>query len=394
MSHDRVFDALVIGAGLAGSAAAFHLSKFGYSVLVLEREAVPKPKVCGEYFSAECVPLLREIGVSPELLGAVPIHTFSLHSKHMRLLRPFKKIGFGLSRMALDQACLNQARQIGAKVLPDTSVTDVQQVNDTLFSVQSASGDFLTRAVFVATGKHDSRRLRQRVGHENSAIGFKTYLHLHPERRPSLQNHLALFLFPTGYAGLVNIESGLTSFCFVIDKKTYRRVGATFESCRNFLLTKNPTLRDFLEGSVETISHPLSIANIPYGFLESTPSPLYFLGDQFAVMPSFSGTGLATALLTAKMATLCHQEDPLQGTLHFHKWGRHIFLPKLKLSYSLHQILKTPLLPDVLLTCFKSCPQIVDWLVEKTRVKFFPGPSNAKDLPLRAPNSCHQTARS
>jgi len=393
MSLDHIFDAVIVGAGLAGSAAACHLARLGYSVLVLEREEVPKPKVCGEYFSAECIPLLREIGVAPELLGAVPIDMVSLHASHTSLMRPLKKIGFGLSRTTLDQACLEHARQIGAQALLGVAVTDIQRGDVAPFLVKSSSGEFFAHSVFVATGKHDTRRLRQRVGRENSAIGFKTYLHIHPERLPDLKNRLALFLFPTGYAGLVDIEGGLTNFCFIVDKKTYRREGSSFKSCRDFLLTKNHALRDFLQGSVETLSHPLTVANIPYGFLESTPSPLYFLGDQFAVMPSLSGTGLATALLTAKMATLCHHADPENGAVHYHEWGRQIFAPKLKLSYPLHQIFKTPILPDALLTCIKSFPQILDWLIEKTRVRVFLEPSNVKGLPLHAPNSCHRTAR-
>lgn len=393
MSRDRVFDAVIVGAGLAGSAVAFHLATRGLTVLVLEREDVPKPKVCGEYFSAECVPLLREIGVAPELLGATPIDTLALHTSHTRLVRSFKKIGFGLSRTVLDQACLDRACQIGAQVFRGTTVTDVRHTESSLFSLNTSSGEFLARSVFIATGKHDARRLRQRVGCENSALGFKTYLRLRPERLPDLQNRLALFLFPTGYAGLVNIEGGLTNFCFIIDKKTYRRLGSTFKSCLDFLLTRNLALRDFLKGSTDTLPHPLSVANIPYGFLESTPSPLYFLGDQFAVMPSLCGTGLATALLTAKMAALCYQEGPEHGALRYHEWGQRVFAPKLKLSYPLHQLFKTPPLPDILLTCLKPFPQIVDWLIEKTRISFFPESSNAKGWPLRAPNSCHQTAK-
>jgi len=40
-------DVIVVGAGAAGGAAAFHLAARGRSVLVLEAQAMPRPKACG-----------------------------------------------------------------------------------------------------------------------------------------------------------------------------------------------------------------------------------------------------------------------------------------------------------------------------------------------------------
>ena len=42
-----VFDVVVIGAGAAGSAAAFHLAQRGRSVLVLDEAPFPRSKACG-----------------------------------------------------------------------------------------------------------------------------------------------------------------------------------------------------------------------------------------------------------------------------------------------------------------------------------------------------------
>ncbi|MFM7515048.1 MAG: NAD(P)/FAD-dependent oxidoreductase, partial [Cyanobium sp.] len=38
---------IVVGAGAAGAAAAFHLSARGHRVLILEAEAMPRRKPCG-----------------------------------------------------------------------------------------------------------------------------------------------------------------------------------------------------------------------------------------------------------------------------------------------------------------------------------------------------------
>ena len=39
---------LVVGAGPAGAATAYHLAKAGIDVLVLEKSAFPRDKICGD----------------------------------------------------------------------------------------------------------------------------------------------------------------------------------------------------------------------------------------------------------------------------------------------------------------------------------------------------------
>jgi geranylgeranyl reductase family protein len=44
---ERTWDCLIVGAGPAGATAAYHLAKAGRSVLLVEKAALPRPKVCG-----------------------------------------------------------------------------------------------------------------------------------------------------------------------------------------------------------------------------------------------------------------------------------------------------------------------------------------------------------
>src|SRR5437763_17214352 len=62
------YDAIVIGAGPAGSTAALLLARAGWSIAIVEKSSFPRRKVCGEFISATSMPLLHELGVLDDFL--------------------------------------------------------------------------------------------------------------------------------------------------------------------------------------------------------------------------------------------------------------------------------------------------------------------------------------
>lgn len=72
------FNVIIVGGGLAGLTSALHLSKHGLSVLLIEKNAYPKHKVCGEYISNEVLPYLKALDFDPFDFGAKKIDHFSL----------------------------------------------------------------------------------------------------------------------------------------------------------------------------------------------------------------------------------------------------------------------------------------------------------------------------
>ncbi len=55
-----LFDAIVVGAGPAGSTVAIQLARAGWSVTLIERQRFPR-KVCGECIAASNLPLLAAL---------------------------------------------------------------------------------------------------------------------------------------------------------------------------------------------------------------------------------------------------------------------------------------------------------------------------------------------
>src|SRR5204862_4938424 len=67
LAMNAAFDAVVIGAGPAGSATAILLARAGWSVALVERQRFPRRKVCGECIAASNLPLLHALGVGAEV---------------------------------------------------------------------------------------------------------------------------------------------------------------------------------------------------------------------------------------------------------------------------------------------------------------------------------------
>ncbi len=114
--HDR-FDVAVIGAGPGGSSAAAALAALGWNVLLVERDRLPRHKVCGEFLSPESQGTLRELGLHADLSALRPIELteVQLVSRHGRqLVVPLPAPGWGVSRYAMDAGLAAAAQRRGA----------------------------------------------------------------------------------------------------------------------------------------------------------------------------------------------------------------------------------------------------------------------------------------
>jgi flavin-dependent dehydrogenase len=68
-----------------------------------------------------------------------------------------------------------------------------------------------------------------------------------------------------------------------------------------------PHLAMRLGGAEPLLDKPITVTHIPYGYIRrATQDGLYCIGDQAAVIPSFTGDGISIALHTARSAVAAY----------------------------------------------------------------------------------------
>src|SRR5262249_46295116 len=118
----RVWDVVVIGAGPAGSLAARELARRNCTVLLVDRAAFPRWKVCGSCLNGRALAMLDEAGLGdlPERNEAVPLSAFHLAGGG-RAATVSLPGGVALSRSRFDAALVEEAIREGAAFLPQTT---------------------------------------------------------------------------------------------------------------------------------------------------------------------------------------------------------------------------------------------------------------------------------
>ncbi|KMS56111.1 electron transfer flavoprotein [Novosphingobium barchaimii LL02] len=296
-------DALVLGAGLAGSAAACLLARGGANVLLLERESRAHHKVCGEFLSVEAVAHLRQLGIDPAALGAAPIKRIRLLDGKMEVEAPLPFEALGLSRHALDEVLLSRAEAAGVKVERGVRVLELGGGG-----VRTSHGSRTGHHVLLATGKLPIREGNNSPPRRaaNGFVGFKMHYRLAPPATRRLAGTIVLALFEDGYAGLQMVEDGRANLCLVLRRSRLPFIGGDWNGVRRWL-GENPALRNLLADAEPLFERPVTIANLAYGVPahHGEDGAVLRLGDQWGMTASLTGDGMAIALRSAFLAARC-----------------------------------------------------------------------------------------
>ena len=302
--HDEV---LIIGGGVAGCSAAISLARKGRSVTLIEREPTPRHKVCGEFLSGEALEDLHALGIDAFSLGAVPINYVRLAAAKRAAQAPLPFPAASLTRKKLDTALIAAALNTGVRLKLGRNVQSLSRSATNVWQATLDDGTTCQAPVaFFASGKHDLRG-HSRPSDPHQWIAFKMYYRMSAAQTAALADASELTLYAGGYGGIQPVEDGIANFCCVVQRKYFARAGLRWAGLLAKMQQDCPHLATRLEGAEPLLDRPITVTHIPYGYLRrTTEDGLYCIGDQAAVIPSFTGDGISIALHTARRAAAAY----------------------------------------------------------------------------------------
>ncbi|HWV12155.1 MAG TPA: FAD-dependent monooxygenase [Sphingobium sp.] len=355
-------EALIIGGGPAGSAAAITLAQAGMRPHVIERHKTATAGVCGGFLGWDAIAGLKELGVDPWRLGARPITRFRLATAHRNVEAALPATAAGMSRRTLDNALIEAAQEAGALVSRGRAARGIDPDTHT---VRFDDGEEVAAdALFISVGKHEVRGVGRDFS--TSSVGLRTTLPASAALHDALSGMVELHLFDRGYAGLLLQEDGSANLCLSVSRERLSEAGSV-PALIDELRHEAPLLDERLQGSVP---HFDAVAGVPYGWrANTTHSGIFRTGDQSAVIASLAGDGIAIALASgASAARAMLAGGPEAAPAWQRAWRRQCSMP-VGIAEALRHSAAAPLPRSLLMALLKFAPALGTSAAAFTRIR-------------------------
>jgi geranylgeranyl reductase family protein len=312
------YDAIVVGGGPGGAATAYHFARGGARVLLVERSAYPREKVCGDGLTPRAVAALDAMGLRDTYRDWSRSAGLKIHGGGVTVELPWPELSefpsFGLARPRadFDQLLARHAEKAGATLWDRTEAVGPLVEHGLVQGVVLRREDedpVDLRAELVVAADGASSRVAQALGlHRDErrplGVAVRQYVTSERDRDPWIDSYLELWrgeeLLP-GYGwvfpmadGTLNVGLGLLNTSAHFRNVNYRQLLAEWL----------PTVgRDWGFTAGDVVSRPRSA---PLPMAANRHPPLYrgvlFVGDAAGLINPFNGEGIDYAMESGQLA--------------------------------------------------------------------------------------------
>ncbi|MER5475598.1 geranylgeranyl reductase family protein [Streptomyces sp. NPDC002734] len=319
-------DVIVVGAGPAGSTAAYHLARAGLDVLLLEKTAFPREKVCGDGLTPRAVKELVAMGIdiSPEA-GWLRNKGLRVISGGMRMeldwpqLATFPDHGLVRRRDDFDERLAHQARKAGARLVERCNVTGpvLDDRTGRITGVHTRLGEdkrpVTFRAPLVVAADGNSSRLSLAMGlHRRDdrpmGVAVRTYFTSPRHDDDYLESWLEVRDRPEpdgrllpGYAWVFGMGDGTCNVGLGVLDASLPYRDSDWRGVLNRWCASLPEEWGF---TPQNMTGPVRGAALPMGFNRQPhyTAGLLLVGDAAGAVNPFNGEGIAYAMESGRIA--------------------------------------------------------------------------------------------
>jgi len=318
----EVADVAVVGGGPAGAAAAIDLARHGRSVVLVDKAAFPRDKICGDGLTTGALRLLDDLGLDPGRIPSwQPVDDVVVVSPSQREVTFPLPRGAGLyavvaRRVELDAALLDLARAAGVRVLDGHAVTGATERDDRVVLDVEGVGTVDARYAVAADGMWSPMRKHLGVATEGYRGEWHAFRQYFTDVGPRAASELFVWFEPDllpGYAWSFPLPGGGANVGFGIQRGGKVARIQDMKALWPDILAR-PHIRAVLgEGARPESPHRAWPIPARIDDIRLTTGRTLFVGDAAAATDPMTGEGIGQALLTGRLAARAIAEGGLDA---------------------------------------------------------------------------------
>ncbi len=322
LAQEKMFDAIVVGAGPGGSAAAMYLGKAGHQVLLLDKAIFPRDKTCGDAIGAKSQAVLRELGIENDL-ESIPhgkIYGVLFSSPNGTTVTiPFPgtdpatgKGGYCIRREVFDNFVFQNAKDTKNVIAVEGfQVTDLISENGFVVGVKGievntkSPREFRAKVVMGADGAASVVATKlglNPVIPEHDCLALRAYYENIEGNTPNIEIHFVDSLLP-GYFWIFPLENNMANVGVGMVTRDIRKKNLKLQEEMFKVIENHPVFKERFKNA-KRVSE-IRGWRLPFGSTrrKAHGNGWVLLGDAASLVDPFSGEGISNSMFSAKLAT-------------------------------------------------------------------------------------------